>query len=89
MLPAVPARTEEIDVSGTQVTVRSLTVSEVRRIQGCDADAADALAVSLAVGCTVEEAGAWLATVPADVAFRVMSAVFRLSGLDEGATKSG
>lgn len=86
MLPEIKQRTEAIDIEGTLVTIRSLTIYEVRRLKNHpDEDGADALAVSLATGATQEEAQAWLEAIPADAAVTLMAAVFRLSGLTDDA----
>lgn len=88
-LPRAAGRTETVTVAGEPVEVRALTLAEVRRIQACDDDLADATAIALGVGCTTEEATEWLADTPADVAAELMAAIFRLSGLDKEASKSG
>jgi hypothetical protein len=84
-LPVVPMPTETVKVGDADVTVRGLTVSEVRKVHAAGETNGDALAVSYGVGCTVDEAQAWLDSTPADVATAVMTAIMRLSGLLEGA----
>lgn len=90
MLPEIKQRTETVPVAGELVTIRSLSVFEVRRLKdNPDPQAADALCISLATGASEEEAQAWLESIPADDAVGLMAAIFQLTGLTEDARFPG
>lgn len=86
MLPEIKMPEETVEVAGELVTLRALTIYEVRRLKNHPSeDESDALAVHLSTGASMAEATAWLESVPASVAVEVMAAIFRVSGLTEGA----
>lgn len=89
MLPSIPQPTETVRVGDTDVTVRGLSVTEVRKVHdAAGADEGDAMAIAFGTGCSVEEASAWLDSAPALAAQEVMAAILRLTGLLDG-QKSG
>ncbi len=82
MLPVgvMPSRT--VTLSGGDVVVHGLTMAQVRQIKG---NRGNAVAISFAVGCTEDEADAWIGSVPAGDVTRLLDAVTDLTGLSEGA----
>jgi hypothetical protein len=84
-LPVVPLATAEVDVAGTTITVRRLSRSEVLKVHteyGKDtADAAEAFIVSCGVGCSPEEARAWLDSTDHETAGVVIEKILSLSNM--------
>ncbi len=83
-------RDVEVDV-GT-VRVRALTRAEVKRCRDETGETIDVELIAHSLvdpELTVEEAGVWLETAPAGDYVNVLAAVAELSGLSEGADKSG
>lgn len=92
MLPEIKRPTELVDLGdGATVTIRALTIYEVRRLKNHpDENESDALAVQLSVGdCTLEEAQAWLESIPAPAAQALIEAILRLAGLLDAARFQG
>lgn len=90
-LPSVPLPRDEVVVGGEKVLVRGLSRSEVLRIaafQG-DPDKAENFIVSCGVGVSLEEAQAWRDSIPPETASPLVDRICELSGLVEGAQKSG
>lgn len=90
-LPAVPLPRDTVDVEGVPVQVRGLSRHEVTKLAafGVDVDGAENWALACGTDISVDEATAWRAAVPADVAGAVVDRICELSGLAEGAQKSG
>jgi hypothetical protein len=83
-------RDVEVDV-GT-VRVRGLTRAEIVRCRDETGKTVDVELIALAMAdaeLTTDQAGMWLDTAPAGDYVRVLGAVSDLSGLTEGADKSG
>ena len=83
-------RDVQVDV-GT-VRVRALTRAEVVQCRDATGKTIDVELIALSMvdpKLTVEEAGVWLETAPAGDYVKVLTAVSELSGLAEGADKSG
>lgn len=90
MLPKVTFPTRKLELEGGVVELRALSVHEVRQIQEIDdANRSDATGLAISAGVTVDEADEWLSSVPADIAALVVRTILELSGIDEGASKSG
>jgi hypothetical protein len=79
--------------SGGQVKVRGLTRDEALNVQEAEGTAArDNLTISQGLvepALTVEDVAAWAATAPAADSIEISRAIARLSGMSEGAGKSG
>lgn len=83
-------RDVEVDV-GT-VRVRGLTRTQVRQCRDETGKTIDVELIALGMvdpELTTEEAGVWLDTAPAGDYVKVLTAISDLSGLSEGADKSG
>jgi len=94
------ARTEEVDLGEGTVTVRGLVRAEITRARVAASKGSKENQVAtldnhyIAAGLvepemTVEEVAAWLAEAPAGDSVAVLSVIQELSGLAEGAQKSG
>lgn len=90
-LPAVPLPRDKVDVGGEQVEVRALSRSEVSRLArfAGDNDAAETFVLACGTDLTEEEAQTWRDSVHTDTAGPVIDRICELSGLGEGAQKSG
>jgi hypothetical protein len=78
-----------ITINGTDHDPRALTLPEVRKCQSADADESDVMAISFACGVELDVARAWFNSTPAGPAAAAIQSIFVVSGLTEGATKSG
>lgn len=87
----MPLPRDVVLVEDTKVEVRSLSRAEVTKIQalGGDYDAAENWILSCGAEVDEEEATRWRQNVGADVAGIVIDRICELSGLVEGARKSG
>lgn len=90
-LPAFPLPRDKVDLAGEQVEVRGLSSYEVAQLAGYAGDRAGAEVFVLSCGAEMTEADAreWLRTVPAEAAAPLVDRIAELSGLAEGAQKSG
>lgn len=88
-LPYVPLPTDVVQVAGQEVKVRGLSRAEVLAIQGRDYEWSDNYILACGAGVTEEEAREWRNAVPPDVGAAVVDRICELSGLVEGAQKSG
>lgn len=90
-LPAFPLPRDKVDLAGEQVEVRGLSAYEVGQLAGFTGDRAGAEVFVLACGTEMSEADAklWLRTVPPEAAAPIIDRICELSGLAEGAQKSG
>lgn len=85
-LPLSVVHTETVQLSGGEAKVRSLTITEVRRIRAIkDSTRADVLAIALAVDMSEDDALAWFEQATAGDLARLLDGIFRASGLDDGA----
>lgn len=67
-----------------------LTIGQVRQLRGfTDERAADTLAIVMSCGCTKEEAEAFYDTAPAGELLGLLTEIFDISGLGEGAQFRG
>lgn len=85
--------TRKVPIEGVgDVTVRGLSRSEVKAAQQLPEDERENVLIALAIvdpELTPEEVGEWLDSAPAGDSTAVMDAVAELSGMSEGARKSG
>lgn len=86
--------TDKVPIGDLTVVVRALSRDEVKRLKDENASASTfenrLIAASLVVPeMDAVEVAQWLDEAPAGDSVAVMTAVARLSGLDEGAQKSG
>lgn len=88
-LPPSVARTEVAHLSGGEVKVRGLTITEVRELRSLDTRAADIRAISLAAGISEDAAAAWFDQASAGDLTLMVAAIFTASGLDDDATFPG
>lgn len=92
MLPAVPFKRRKVELAdGIAVEVRELTQEENILLAGMhgDPDAASLFLIARGTDTPEDDARAWRASSPAAAADRITKAVAELSGLMEGAQKSG
>lgn len=91
MLPSVPLPTDTVEVAGIEVKVRGLSRAEALRIRDFagDMDQAENHILACGAGVTELEAAEWRNSVAPDVAGAVVDRICELSGLVEGAQKSG
>lgn len=89
MLPSAPLPEDVVTVAGQEVKVRGLSRTEATRLRGLELDAAEIHIVACGAGLTEEEAAEWLGSVLAETAAPVIDRICELSGLVEGAQKSG
>jgi hypothetical protein len=90
-LPVVPLPTDIVAVAGHEVKVRGLSRAEAIKLAtfGGDLDLVENFMVACGVGVTDDEAAEWRNTTPPDVVEPVLERIAELSGLVEGAQKSG
>ena len=88
-LPTAPIPRDEVKIGNEAVLIRGLSRSEVVRIAKMEPDEAENFVLCCGVGISIEEAAAWRADVPADFASPLIDRICELSGLAEGAQKSG
>ena len=90
-LPKVSLPTDTVYVDGNKVEVRGLSRAEAMKLPtfAGDMDEAEAYILSVGAGVSIEDAKAWREDSPADAVGIVVDRIVELSGLDEGAQKSG
>lgn len=90
-LPLVALPTDIVVVADEKVEVRGLSRAEALKLQTFDGDldAAENHILACGTGVTLEEAAEWRAAVAPDVAGALVDRICELSGLVEGAQKSG
>lgn len=76
-------------LAGEEVTVRSLTLKQIRAMKRVDEDEADVLCVLWATDLTRERAQEICETVPAGELLAFCAVVAEVSGLDEDARFQG
>lgn len=70
--------------------LKYLTIAQVRSLRTfTDERSADTLAIVMSCGCTKEEAEAFYDTAPAGELLQLLSDIFEISGLGEGAQFRG
>lgn len=90
-LPAIPLPRDVVNVAGVEVKVRGLSRSEVLRLskfQG-DADAAENFMLTCGLDCDEGQVRVWRESIPATAGDELVERIAELSGLIEGAQKSG
>lgn len=75
-----------MDIGG--MDIRPLTLAEVRKARKMGEMEADIAAVAWATGLLPGEVEAWMDTVPAGEAMKLVARVMEVAGLTEGAQKS-
>jgi hypothetical protein len=90
-LPTQPIPRDEVKIGNEAVLVRGLSRSEVTQLSkyAGDVDGAENFVVSCGVGISLEEAAQWRDEVDAEFAAPLIDRICELSGLAEGAQKSG
>lgn len=93
-LPQVPLHSEMVDVAGTKIEARSLSRAEQLRLGRMtdDPDGVEQAEVSLiawSTGFSEDEVRAWREETPGGVVGVLVDEIVRLSGMGEGAQKSG
>lgn len=90
-LPVLPLPTSVVVVGGVEVPIRSLSRAEALRLRTFDGDVEQVENWILACGAGVseEEAALWRNATDAEAAGVVVDAICELSGLVDGAQKSG
>lgn len=90
-LPSIPLPKDIVEVGGDKVEVRGLSRAEVIKLQtfNGDMDAVENFVLSCGTGVSEDEAKEWRGAVPADEAGNLIDRIVELSGLTEGASKSG
>lgn len=85
ILPKGNLPTVKVTLSGGDVEITSLTLSQSKIVGGLKGDAMIIAAIAYATGETRPNVKAWLDEVPAGDAKKLLAAVTKVSGLDEGA----
>lgn len=88
-LPFAPPETRTVQLSGGEVTVRGLTIGQVRKCRALKGDDADHLAITMATGTPREEVAAWFEQAPAGDFAKLIEAIWDASGLGEDARFQG
>jgi len=90
-LPKIPQRSELVNVGGTELAVRSLTRAEQVGLTALadDLDGAEVRMIALTLGFSEDEVRVWREDTPGDVVGKLVDDIARISGLQEGAQKSG
>lgn len=91
-LPRVVLATAEVTIGDDTVVVRSLSRSEAVRLTNDfagDPDRAEDFVLACGVGVSQDEARAWREAAPVDDGGALVEAILQVSGLTEGASKSG
>lgn len=87
-------KTRDVDIESGTVTVRALTRNEVKALDKHKASDDHDLHILVAglvdpEGLTLEEVTEWASEVPVGEYLAILQAINELSGVDEGAAKSG
>lgn len=75
-------------IGGNEVTPRSLTLPEFRKVRALVGDAADIQMVAWSCGVDLEVVEDWFGNAPMRESMAVLAAVVDACGLSEGAIKS-
>ena len=86
-LPRAPRATATVELSVGTVEITSLTIGQVQAMQKTGDTMA--LGISFATGVPLDEVKAWIDEIPAGDSLALQAAIVELSGLGEGAQKSG
>lgn len=85
MLPKGRIGTAKVGLSGGEVEVHSLTISQSRIAGTLDGEDRIVAAISFGTGTDKEDVAAWLADAPAGDVTKLLNAITDVSGLSEGA----
>lgn len=85
ILPKGNLPTITVTLSGGDVKLKSLTLSQSKIVGGLKGDAMIVAAIAFATGETRANVKAWLEEVPAGDGKKLLAAVTEVSGLNEGA----
>lgn len=91
-LPVVALPTDVVAVAGAEVKVRGLSRAEALKIHTAfagDLASAETFILACGVGVTEDEAADWRDNTPPEPVGVVVDRIIELSGLAEGAQKSG
>lgn len=92
-LPVVVTRTEVVEVDGQEIKVRGLLRSEAFQVKEVTQSKGELegemLIISFGTDTPVEEVQGWFAAAPNELVKEILDKIVRLSGLGEGARKSG
>jgi hypothetical protein len=91
MLPKVPLHSEMVDVAGTKIEVRSLSRAEQLKLAQYqdDIDGAETAMIAMTTGFPEDEVRVWRQETPGSVVDELVNEIVRISGMLNGATKSG
>lgn len=91
MLPKVPLTSEMVDVAGTKIEVRSLSRAEQLKLADTngDIDAAEVKMIAMTTGFSEDEVRVWREETPGSVVGNLIDEIVRISGMLDGAPKSG
>lgn len=91
-LPEIPMPTEKVDTPGGPVLVRGLSAGEAEKVRKIfvsgDLATFQVTVIALSTDTPKPDAKKWHDSVPAGVVNEIIAVAHRLSGLDEGASKS-
>jgi hypothetical protein len=90
-LPKVPLISEMVDVAGTKIEVRSLSRAEQLKLADYegDIDGAEVKMIAMTTGFPEDEVRTWREETPGAVVGALIDEIVRISGMLDGATKSG
>lgn len=90
-LPQIPLHSEMVDVGGTKIEVRSLSRAEQLKLAKLtdDVDQAEIVMIAWATGFSEDEVRVWREETPGGIVGALTEAIVDVSGMREGAGKSG
>lgn len=90
-LPQIPLHSQMVDVGGTKVEVRSLSRAEQLNLakMSDDIEAAEVALIAWSTGFAEDEVKTWREDTPGGVVGFLVDEIVRISGMVEGAGKSG
>lgn len=91
MLPKVPLHSEMVAIADTKIEVRSLSRAEQLKLANLngDIDAAEVAMIAMTTGFSEDEVRVWREETPGGVVGALIDDIVRISGMGEGAAKSG
>lgn len=84
-LPKGRIDVRKVELSGGEVEVHGLTISQSRIAGNLEGEASIAAAISFATGTAKDEVDAWLDDAPAGDVTKLLNAITEVSGLSQGA----
>ena len=90
-LPPFPLLRSSVDLDGHKVEIRALSRAEILQLARFqdDPDAGEDHVLAAGAEIDIDEAREWRRSTPPEIAGLVVDAILELSGLTEGAQKSG